>query len=47
MNREATPEMIEAAPQMLHALLRLTHPMADEEDLEFALETIKKAKGEK
>ena len=39
--------MVDAAPDMLKALQRLTHPMADDEDLEFALETIQKAKGEK
>jgi hypothetical protein len=42
-----TKAMADASPQMLDALLRLTHPMADDEDLEFALETIQKAKGEK
>jgi hypothetical protein len=39
--------LMAAAPDMLKALQRLTHPMADDEDLEFALETIQKAKGEK
>ena len=48
MKTEPTPEMIAASPQMLDALLRLTHPMADDEDLEFALATIEKArKGDK
>ena len=36
--------MIDASPDMLKALQRLTHPMADEEDLEFALATIEKAR---
>jgi hypothetical protein len=45
MNTETTQAMIEAAPQMLDALLRLTHPMADDDDLEFALATIAKARG--
>ena len=40
-------QSIEAMPQMLDALLRLTHPMADDDDLEFALATIKKAKENK
>lgn len=40
-------QSIEAAPQMLDALLRLTHPMAGDDDLEFALATIEKAKENK
>ena len=40
-----TKAMSDAAPQMLDALLRLTHPMADDEDIEFARETIAKARG--
>ena len=44
MKTEPTPEMVAASPQMLDALLRLTHPMADDEDLEFALATIEKAR---
>jgi hypothetical protein len=47
MKTEPTQAMVDAAPDMLKALQRLTHPMADDEDLEFALETIQKAKGEK
>jgi hypothetical protein len=47
MTTEPTQAMIEAAPQMLDALLRLTHPMADDDDLEFALATIEKAKENK
>ena len=43
---ESVACMFASAPDMLDALLRLTHPMADDEDLEFALETIQKAKGQ-
>jgi hypothetical protein len=39
-------QWVEAAPQMLDALLRLTHPMAGDDDLEFALATIEKARKE-
>jgi len=46
MKTETTQAMIDAAPQMLDALLRLTHPMADDEDVEFALATIEKARKE-
>jgi hypothetical protein len=45
MTTKATQAIIEAAPQMLDALLRLTHPMAGDDDLEFALETIRIARG--
>jgi hypothetical protein len=38
--------MFASAPDMLDALLRLTHPMADDDDLEFALVTIEKARKE-
>ena len=37
--------LISCAPQMLLALERLTHPMADDEDLDHAREVIKKARG--
>jgi hypothetical protein len=40
-----TKAMADASPQMLDALLRLTHPMADDDDVEFALMTIRKARG--
>ena len=40
-----TKALADTAPQMLDALLRLTHPMADEEDLEFAFPCIRKARG--
>lgn len=38
--------LIAAAPDLLSALERLTHPMANDDDLQFALETIAKAKGQ-
>jgi hypothetical protein len=37
--------LIASAPQMLLALERLTHPMADDDDLDYAREIISKAKG--
>jgi len=42
---KVTKAMADAAPQMLDALLRLTHPMADDDDVEFAREAIRKARG--
>mgnify|MGYP006871825886 CR=1 FL=1 len=42
---EANARLIAAAPQMLAALERLAHPMADDEDLDYAREVIAKAKG--
>lgn len=41
----ANARLIAAAPLMLKALQRITHPMADDEDLSFALEAIAKATG--
>lgn len=41
----ANARLIAAAPAMLQALQRLTHPMADDEDLEFALAIISRATG--
>jgi hypothetical protein len=41
----ANARLISLAPQMLLALERLTHPMADDEDLDYAREVIEKAKG--
>jgi hypothetical protein len=35
--------LIAAAPAMLKALYRITHPAADESDLEFALQVIDQA----
>lgn len=37
--------LIAAAPLMLKALQRITHPAADDDDLEFALEVIQQATG--
>ena len=37
--------LIACAPQMLLALERLTHPMADDDDLDYAREVIAKARG--
>jgi len=34
-----------AAPELLHALQRLTHPMADDTDVDYALAVIAKATG--
>lgn len=42
---EANARLIAAAPEMLAALERLTHPMASDEDLQHALAVISKAKG--
>jgi len=41
----ANARLIAAAPQMLLALERLAHPMADDEDLDYAREIIANAKG--
>jgi hypothetical protein len=38
--------LIESAPDLLSALERLVHPMADDDDLDYAREVIKKAKGQ-
>jgi len=40
-----TKAMADASPQMLDALLRITHPWADDDDVEYALMTIRKARG--
>ena len=37
--------LISSAPDLLAALERLAHPMADDEDLDYAREVIAKAKG--
>lgn len=37
--------LISSAPDLLLALERLTHPMADDEDLDYAREVIAKARG--
>ena len=38
--------LIASAPDLLSALERLAHPMADDDDLDYAREVIKKAKGQ-
>jgi hypothetical protein len=42
----ANARLIASAPDLLAALERLAHPMADDEDLDYAREIIKKAKGQ-
>lgn len=42
---EANAQLMAAAPCMLAALRRLTHPMASDDDLENALSVIAKAEG--
>jgi hypothetical protein len=42
--RQANADLIASAPELLTALERLAHPMADDEDLDYAREVIKKAK---
>ena len=44
---EANGRLIASAPDMLAALERLTHPMADDEDLAFAHAVIARALGTK
>ena len=41
----ANARLIAAAPEMLAALQRLTHPAADDTDLEHALDVIARATG--
>jgi hypothetical protein len=43
---ESNARLIASAPELLDALERLTHPMADDEDLDYAREVIAKAKGQ-
>lgn len=43
---EANAHLIASAPTMLRALQRLTHPMADDEDLAHALDVIARATGQ-
>lgn len=42
----ANARLIAAAPDLLAALERLAHPMADDDDLDYAREVIAKAKGQ-
>ena len=42
----ANADLIASAPDLLSALERLVHPMADDEDLDYAREIIAKAKGQ-
>ena len=39
-------QLMSSAPDLLAALERLAHPMADDEDLDYAREIIAKAKGQ-
>ena len=41
----AAAHLIASAPDLLAALERLAHPMADDDDLDYAREVIRKAKG--
>jgi hypothetical protein len=43
--REANARLIAAAPDLLLALERLVHPMADDEDVSFARDCIANARG--
>lgn len=42
----ANAQLIASAPDLLSALERLAHPMADDDDLDYAREIIRKAKGQ-
>ena len=42
---KSNARLIASAPDLLAALERLAHPMADDEDLDYAREIIRKAKG--
>ncbi len=42
---EANARLIASAPELLAALNRLVHPMADDEDLSFARDCIANARG--
>jgi len=43
---KSNARLIASAPELLSALERLVHPMADDEDLDYARAIIAKAKGE-
>ena len=42
----ANAHLIASAPDLLSALERLAHPMADDDDIDYAREVIAKAKGQ-
>ena len=42
---QSNARLIASAPDLLSALERLAHPMADDEDLDYAREVIAKVKG--
>ena len=42
---QSNARLIASAPDLLAALERLAHPMADDDDLDYAREVIAKAKG--
>jgi hypothetical protein len=42
---DANARLIAAAPELLYALQRLTHPMAGDDDLDYALDVIAAATG--
>jgi len=49
MMRDVDPRnahLIASAPDLLSALERLAHPMADDDDLDYARAIIRKAKGQ-
>lgn len=43
--RQANADLIASAPELLDALERLVHPTADDDDLDYAREVIRKARG--
>ena len=47
VNECANARLIASSPDLLAALERLAHPMADDEDLEYAREVIARAKGQR
>jgi len=42
---KSNARLIASAPDLLSALERLVHPMADDDDLDYAREVIRKARG--
>ena len=45
-HRQSNARLIASAPDLLAALERLAHPMADDDDLDYARQVIAKAKGQ-